>query len=68
MQGHLTLLRFIPEQHTDFIFSALGEETGFIGSMLVVVGFVVLMWRLLQIAGGHATITNPWWLWASGRC
>jgi rod shape determining protein RodA len=51
MQGHLTLLRFIPEQHTDFIFSALGEETGFIGSTLVVVGFVLLMWRLLQIAG-----------------
>jgi rod shape determining protein RodA len=51
MQGHLTLLRFIPEQHTDFIFSALGEETGFIGSALVVVGFVVWIWRLLQIAG-----------------
>ena len=51
MQGHLTLLRFIPEQHTDFIFSALGEETGFLGSMLVVVGFVVWIWRLLQIAG-----------------
>jgi rod shape determining protein RodA len=51
MQGALTKLRFIPEQHTDFIFSALGEETGFIGSVLVVVGFVLLMWRLLQIAG-----------------
>ena len=51
LQGHLTLLRFIPEQHTDFIFSALGEETGFIGSMLVVVGFVAWIWRLLQIAG-----------------
>ncbi|CAK6693417.1 MULTISPECIES: rod shape-determining protein RodA [unclassified Synechococcus] len=55
MQGHLTLLRFIPEQHTDFIFSALGEETGFIGSTLVVVGFVLLMWRLLQIAGRART-------------
>jgi rod shape determining protein RodA len=51
MQGALTKLRFIPEQHTDFIFSALGEETGFIGSTLVVLGFVLLMWRLLQIAG-----------------
>ncbi|CAK6701187.1 rod shape-determining protein RodA [Synechococcus sp. CBW1107] len=51
MQGNLTKLRFIPEQHTDFIFSALGEETGFLGSMLVVAGFALLMWRLLQIAG-----------------
>ena len=51
MQGSLTNLRFIPEQHTDFIFSALGEETGFLGSILVVIGFAVLMWRLLQIAG-----------------
>jgi len=50
LQGSLTKLRFIPEQHTDFIFSALGEETGFLGSALVVVGFAVLMGRLLQIA------------------
>ena len=50
MNGSLTKLRFIPEQHTDFIFSALGEETGFLGSVLVVAGFVLLMWRLLQIA------------------
>jgi rod shape determining protein RodA len=51
LRGHLTLLRFIPEQHTDFIFSALGEETGFIGSTLVVAAFVVWIWHLLQIAG-----------------
>ena len=51
MQGSLTRLRFIPEQHTDFIFSAVGEETGFVGSVMVVLGFVVLMARLLRIAG-----------------
>ena len=50
LQGQLTKLRFIPEQHTDFIFSALGEETGFIGTILVVTGFALLMGRLLQVA------------------
>ena len=55
MHGSLTKLRFIPEQHTDFIFSALGEETGFLGSALVVVGFAVLMARLLQIADRATT-------------
>ena len=55
MHGHLTLLRFIPEQHTDFIFSALGEETGFLGSMLVVVAYALLCWRLIQIASRART-------------
>jgi len=55
LQGSLTKLRFIPEQHTDFIFSALGEETGFVGSALVVIGFAVLMGRLLQIANRAAS-------------
>ena len=50
MQGHLTKLRFIPEQHTDFIFSAVGEETGLLGSLLVVLAYVLLCQRLLRIA------------------
>ena len=50
MHGLLTKLRFIPEQHTDFIFSAVGEELGFIGSTLVVAAFALLAWRLVQIA------------------
>jgi rod shape determining protein RodA len=55
MHGSLTRLRFIPEQHTDFIFSALGEETGYVGSVLVVLGFALLVWRLLQIASNAVT-------------
>jgi len=50
MHGLLTKLRFIPEQHTDFIFSALGEETGFVGCTLIVAAYMLLCWRLLTIA------------------
>ena len=50
LHGQLTKLRFIPEQHTDFIFSALGEEMGFIGTTLVVAAYLLLCWRLLNIA------------------
>ena len=49
-QGQLTKLRFIPEQHTDFIFSALGEEVGFLCTIIVVIGFFLLLVRLLNVA------------------
>ncbi len=48
--GTQTQLNFIPEQHTDFIFSAVGEELGFIGSMAVLLTFWMLCWRLIAIA------------------
>tara|TARA_Y100000589_G_scaffold311528_1_gene330932 strand:+ start:502 stop:1767 length:1266 start_codon:yes stop_codon:yes gene_type:complete len=50
LKGKLTNLQFIPEQHTDFIFSALGEEAGFFGSMLVVTIFFLLIFKLIKIA------------------
>ncbi len=50
LQGQLTKLQFIPEQHTDFIFSALGEEMGFLGTSLVMLAFFLFMFRLLKVA------------------
>jgi rod shape determining protein RodA len=48
--GTQTQLNFIPEQHTDFIFSAVGEEWGFVGSMVVIVAYWLICFRLVIIA------------------
>jgi rod shape determining protein RodA len=50
LQGSQTQLQFIPEQHSDFIFSVIGEEFGLLGSLLVVGLFGLLIWRALVIA------------------
>ncbi len=49
-QGTQTQLNFIPEQHTDFIFSSIGEELGFVGAMCLLLTYFFLCWRLLKIA------------------
>ncbi len=49
-QGTQTQLNFIPEQHTDFIFSSIGEELGFVGGMCLLLTFLFVCWRLIQIA------------------
>ena len=48
--GTQTQLSFIPEQHTDFIFSALGEELGFMGALAMVLVFWFICLRLIIIA------------------
>jgi rod shape determining protein RodA len=48
--GTQTQLHFIPEQHTDFIFSAVGEEWGFVGSMVVILAYWLICFRLVIIA------------------
>lgn len=49
-QGSQTQLKLVPEQHTDFIFSAIGEELGFVGGCLVLLLFALLIIRILVIA------------------
>ncbi len=45
-----TSLDFVPEQHTDFIFTAVGEQLGFLGSATLLALFAFLIWRALRIA------------------
>lgn len=45
-----TSLDFVPEQHTDFIFTAVGEQLGFLGSATLLALFSFLIWRALRIA------------------
>jgi len=49
-QGTQTQLNFIPEQHTDFIFSAIGEELGFVGCIAILLVFWFFCLRLVIIA------------------
>ncbi len=49
-QGQQTNGQFVPEQHTDFIFTVAGEELGFAGGAIIIVLLGVVLWRGLRIA------------------
>lgn len=48
--GALTERSFVPEQETDFIFTAVGEQLGFVGGALVILAYALIILRLLRIA------------------
>ena len=50
LNGTQTKLRYVPEQHTDFIFCTVGEEEGFVGSAGVLIVYLLFIWRLIALA------------------
>jgi rod shape determining protein RodA len=50
LKGTQTNLNFVPEQHTDFVFTVLGEEFGFAGAVVVLLLYALLLWRAIRIA------------------
>lgn len=55
LQGDRTQGNFVPEQHTDYIFSTIGEEWGFLGSALLVLVFTLFVLRIIQLAERQKT-------------
>ena len=52
-QGTRTKGKFVPEQHTDYIFSTVAEEWGFFGSSFVVLAFIILIARIIFLSEQH---------------
>ncbi|MGC8862740.1 MAG: rod shape-determining protein RodA [Armatimonadota bacterium] len=58
LKGTQRKLRFIPEQHTDFIFTVVGEEMGFAGAAGLVGLYFILLWRALNIMSASEDATG----------
>lgn len=65
LQGDRTQGDFVPEQQTDYIFSTVGEEWGFLGSSLVVLLFMAFLIRLLYIADRQKSIFSKVYSYAT---
>ncbi|MBP8724701.1 MAG: rod shape-determining protein RodA [Saprospiraceae bacterium] len=50
LNGNMTRLKFVPEQSTDFVFSSIGEEQGFIGAATVILLFCALIYRIFLMS------------------
>lgn len=56
LKGTQTKLKYVPEQHTDFIFCTIGEEEGFIGTTTVIILFLTLILRIITLAERQPTV------------
>lgn len=56
LNGTQTKLKYVPEQHTDFIFCTIGEEEGFVGTTLVTLLFIALILRVIMIGERQPTV------------
>ena len=65
LQGDRTQGDFVPEQQTDYIFSVVGEEWGFLGSSLVILLFVAFLLRILHIAERQKSIFSKVFAYAT---
>lgn len=55
LNGTQTKLKYVPEQHTDFIFCTIGEEEGFAGTLAVTLMFLILILRIISLAERQPT-------------
>lgn len=56
LNGTQTKLKYVPEQHTDFIFCTIGEEEGFVGTIAVIALYLALILRIISISERQPTI------------
>lgn len=63
LNGTQTKLKYVPEQHTDFIFCTIGEEHGFVGSVAVLGIFLFLILRIMHIAERQSSTFGRVYAW-----
>ena len=59
--GTQSQLNFLPENHTDFIFSVIGEELGFVGAIFVLFLYFILLYRALMISRSSGDASEVFW-------
>ncbi|MBR4904266.1 MAG: rod shape-determining protein RodA [Selenomonadaceae bacterium] len=55
-EGTQSQLNFLPENHTDFIFAVVGEELGFVGAVVLLLLYLIVLWRGIMIAKDAADV------------